>query len=205
MMALYIKFRNYLDNLPLATRIAFFIFCFFIIYLFWSAAFWQENRDARQKVTDKLKTINIDIQNLQIQFKGLTAQIETKKATLAQQATSTQKVTEGAQSKIISSTEMQNVLENLLTNKYKLSLIEFQTLPAKPTAAAQATINLFEHGIVIKFKGDYFSTLNYLKAIEELKWQIFWDKLEYKVIQYPIAEITLQLHTVSDQEGWIHA
>ena len=46
--------------------------------------------------------------------------------------------------------------------------------------------------------------MHYLQAIEKLEWKIFWDKLEYKVIQYPKAEITLIIHTLSDQRDLIN-
>lgn len=205
-MPLYIKFRNYLDSLPLATRIAFFVFFFFIIYLTWNFNFWQDNKDARAAINIKITTITTEVRNLQMQLQALEVQLNNKKAEALAKANAPKQLDNSEnQPKLLSAIEMNNVLENLLTNKFKLSLLEFRTLPLKNIVPNQASVTLFEHGVLIRFKGDYFSTINYLKAIEELKWRLFWDKLEYKVVQYPIAEITIQVHTLSDEEGWIHA
>jgi MSHA biogenesis protein MshJ len=104
---------------------------------------------------------------------------------------------------LISPQKINEVLEDLLTTRYRLILLELKNLPPKAVALSQNNLRIFEHGIIIKFQGDYFSTMSYLQAIEKLGWRIFWDKLEYKVIQYPKAEITLQIHTISDQGVWI--
>jgi hypothetical protein len=39
----------------------------------------------------------------------------------------------------------------------------------------------------------------YLKAIEKLPLEIFWDKIEYQVTNYPMAEILIHIHLVEDK------
>ncbi len=46
------------------------------------------------------------------------------------------------------------------------------------------------------FESNYFDTLAYLIRLEKLPWCISWDNLEYKVIKYPDASVTLNMHTV---------
>ena len=54
--------------------------------------------------------------------------------------------------------------------------------------------------MIIKFQGDYFSTMNYLQAIESLPWRISWDRLEYKVIEYPNSRSNFT-NSYSQQSG----
>ena len=44
---------------------------------------------------------------------------------------------------------------------------------------------------------------NFLKKIEQKSWHIEWGQLTYKVIEYPKAQVTITIYTLSDDEGWI--
>ena len=56
--------------------------------------------------------------------------------------------------------------------------------------------NTSPRAIVLKFRGDYFSTMRYLKYIEELPWFLIYDQLDYVVTQYPTAEVSVVLEPV---------
>lgn len=47
--------------------------------------------------------------------------------------------------------------------------------------------------------GDYFAIVRFLQRIEGMKWQLFWDKLDYKVQHYPIAQVTIEFFTLKPQ------
>lgn len=53
--------------------------------------------------------------------------------------------------------------------------------------------NLDQDIITLKFEGGYFSFLHYLKQIEKLGWQLFFNSVDYEVTVYPMAAITLQI------------
>jgi MSHA biogenesis protein MshJ len=48
----------------------------------------------------------------------------------------------------------------------------------------------------LTLSGDYFSILQFLKRIEDLKWQLFWTQLNYHVDQYPQATATVDFYTL---------
>jgi MSHA biogenesis protein MshJ len=60
---------------------------------------------------------------------------------------------------------------------------------------------LYQHTFRIEFLSDYFSTLQYLKSIEQLPWPIYWDTMDYKVQEYPKADITIKFHVLSIQKS----
>ena len=87
--------------------------------------------------------------------------------------------------------------------------MELRSIAAEPVTQAEGdddaarVASVFRHGVEIRLRGGYLSTLRYLEALEALPWRFFWDSLEYEVTEYPIAEITFILHTLSSEESWI--
>jgi MSHA biogenesis protein MshJ len=56
---------------------------------------------------------------------------------------------------------------------------------------------------VIEFQGDFFSTLKYLRFLEEISGSFFWDSVSFKKVAWPEALVTLEIHTLSASEGFI--
>ncbi|WP_133129854.1 hypothetical protein [Legionella yabuuchiae] len=63
----------------------------------------------------------------------------------------------------------------------------FQDLIQLPSARTQYKLVL---------KGQYFPILKYLKRVEALPWQLYWDKMEYHVESYPEAIATIEFYTL---------
>jgi MSHA biogenesis protein MshJ len=103
------------------------------------------------------------------------------------------------------------LLRSLLLETNGLMLVSLSNEPANnitPDSAdgtdkKQATTSLYQHTEIIKLSGNYQQLYQYLSALEQSKWGLFWEQLHYKVTEYPIAEITLQVHTISTDEHWI--
>jgi MSHA biogenesis protein MshJ len=62
---------------------------------------------------------------------------------------------------------------------------------------------VYQHGLEVIFQGNYNSTLSYLKKLEQLPWKFYWEEVTYEVIKYPKAQITVRIHTLSLEKGWI--
>lgn len=71
------------------------------------------------------------------------------------------------------------------------------------STAQPAVTSAYKHGLQIEFDGNFFSTLDYLKKLEELEWNFFWDKIEFEVSEYPDATVILTLYTISLDKNWI--
>lgn len=76
--------------------------------------------------------------------------------------------------------------------------VEVETLKKQNDA-----LQLYMHGLEITFSGNFFDVVDYLKQIEKVKKRIIWDSLEYKVLKYPVAEVTLSVITLSDKPEWV--
>lgn len=62
---------------------------------------------------------------------------------------------------------------------------------------------VYKHGIVLEFRGDYVSTVNYLQNLEALPWKFYWDGMAYEVQEYPYAMVTVNVFTLSLDKDWI--
>lgn len=91
---------------------------------------------------------------------------------------------------------MAKALSDLLKQNNQLTLIKLDTLPVKQQQL------LYQHGLVLHFSGNYLATLNYLKSLEAMPWNFIWDSIDYQVKDYPLAEITLRVHTLSLEKSW---
>lgn len=65
----------------------------------------------------------------------------------------------------------------------------------------ETVVSVFKHAVTISLEGRYFDVVNYLSALEQLPWKIYWEFLDYKVEDYPNAAVTLRVYTLSTGEG----
>lgn len=122
---------------------------------------------------------------------------------------------------LITPADMTRILTSVLERQDGLTLVSFQNNAAAPlrtgisdadgqfleeeTDNIQSNVSgqVFEHGLSIEFHGSYFETLEYLLYLEEITAGFFWDSITFKQLQWPEAQITLQIHTLSLNAGFI--
>jgi MSHA biogenesis protein MshJ len=114
---------------------------------------------------------------------------------------------------LTSPADMTRILTSVLERQSGLELINFENraaVPLRADSAGTATAEgseldgqVFEHGLVIEFQGDFFSTLKYLRFIEEVSGSFFWDSVSFRQIAWPEASVTLEIHTLSANAGFI--
>ncbi|MBL4573771.1 MAG: hypothetical protein JKY86_11950 [Gammaproteobacteria bacterium] len=111
---------------------------------------------------------------------------------------------------LISPADMTRILTSVLGRQSGLELVSFQNRAAVPLRAGigvdednEVDGQVFEHGLVIEFRGDFFSTLKYLRFIEEVSGSFFWDSVSFQQLVWPEATVTLEIHTLSANAGFI--
>ena len=127
---------------------------------------------------------------------------------------------------LVTPAQMTEILGNVLDSQEGLELIAFQNKDALPlqsgvrnnaTADADATEGeefdefgqqplqgqVYEHGLVIEFQGSFFDTLRYLRFLENISGNFFWDVLSYELMDWPNAHVRLEIHTLSTERGFI--
>lgn len=96
-------------------------------------------------------------------------------------------------------------LNDILSQNNQLTLIKLDTLPVTTLLKAkQPQLNpIYKHGLIVTFSGSYLDTLNYLKALESMHWHFIWESIDYQVKDYPTAETTIKVYTLSFKESWL--
>lgn len=118
---------------------------------------------------------------------------------------------------LVDPAQMRIVLEELLRRQTGLALVSAVNRPARPvvaegesaegeTAAEPATNDapqLYRHSLVVTLEGSYLDCLAYLRAVEQLPWNIHWSRLEFESAEYPSNDIVIEFTTLSLDEEWI--
>jgi MSHA biogenesis protein MshJ len=105
--------------------------------------------------------------------------------------------------------EMTELLTRLLEEQGGLELVRVAALAPQPIGAEDASGRpapggvVYRHRFVLELRGSWDGVLGYLRRVEDLPWHVFWERLAYDVVEHPEAHITLELHTLNTEEGWI--
>jgi MSHA biogenesis protein MshJ len=127
---------------------------------------------------------------------------------------------------LVPAKQLPMLLQDVLRKTGKLELRRMQTLPVtnlqlqaleadttevdrsahdsgggESRAPAYLTAGVFKHAVQMELAGSYFQVLSYLEALESLNWRFYWQSLNYQVEAYPRAVITLNVYTLSTEEG----
>lgn len=106
---------------------------------------------------------------------------------------------------LVSPAQVLPVLQQLLAKTGKVRLLALTSKPPLPLLQhpERPDLGLFKHGIELHVKGSYFEVYTFIQAIEQLPWRFYWQSLNYKVVQYPNAEVRIELYTLSTSEEYI--
>lgn len=100
--------------------------------------------------------------------------------------------------------QMVSVLRELL-DRSDLTLVRLAVQPVtevRPADAGQSA--LYQHKLELILTGTFDDLSAYLRALEDLPWHLFWDRLSIETTNYPQLRIRLDVHTLSDQEIWMN-
>lgn len=127
--------------------------------------------------------------------------------TLQQQEQELQQQISQLTSYFIGSERMALVLQDVLKSSNNVKMKSVIASPPVPlTFADQGSDNkavIYQHSTMVVLTGDYFALTAVLERLDALSWSLGWQSIDYKVTEYPNAELTLHLLTVSDNESYI--
>lgn len=115
--------------------------------------------------------------------------------------------------KLVPPERMAALLEQVLNRNGHLQLVAMNTLPVSLFIEPSTDLNMvhatgqemqmYKHGVQITVRGSYADLLQYLTALEGLPTRMFWGMAKMNVVQYPSAELTLTLYTLSLDKTWL--
>ena len=112
---------------------------------------------------------------------------------------------QGQALQLIAPEQARSVLQALIANVRGLRMVALQTEPARPLVETQGLDLpvLYRHGLVIDLEGDYLALIEYLRALEQLPWRLYWYGLEVAADKPGARHFRLRLYTVSLRKEWI--
>lgn len=221
------KFTDWFDVRPQAERfilagIGFGGLIYLFVIMFNDPAQLEIASLDRQLNTVESRLIEQQTSAAELQLSGVEdpdSFIRERLAGLIQEQTLIQDGIESLAGNLVSPNGMTQVLTSVLDSQEGLTLIKVENVaPVALTngvtvASADAGnggsslrslgFQVFRHGLVLEFQGDYFSTLRYLLFLETMEENFFWDSFQFEQTLWPEARIRLELHTLSSEEGFI--
>lgn len=114
---------------------------------------------------------------------------------------------------LVTPQSMTRMLTSMLERQSGLTLISIentqpeivQSATDSPAGAGadQRSQNIYKHGLSIQLEGDYLTLISYLRRIESSPERFFWDELTFTQVEWPRATISIELHTLSTDEGFV--
>ena len=138
-------------------------------------------------------------------------ELRAQRAELEAQLSKVKSEIERQLSGLIAPEKMADVLRSMLQQQEKLKLVSLKNMPVAPFNPSGQTVEsepkegeagLYQHSMELVMDGEYFDVLEYIKRIESLK-GFSWETMNYEVIDYPKARVTIKISTLSLEEDWI--
>lgn len=199
-----------IDAFALRERILLFLTLVFVLYVIWNGLLLSPISAEKKRIASELAGLQQQTATAQQQIQSITggAVVDPNKENRERAAVLKKELAaldENIGHLAIGAAELTKVLSELLTKEPELKLVRIRNLESTPLEVAVAPPGgagtMYRHGLVIELEGSYFNTLRYLKALEGMPWQLSWSSLDYKVKEYPLAHITLTIHTLGLTEG----
>lgn len=210
-----------IDAMTVRERILLMVAIVTVIFVLWDNLFLRSLEQKRKQLNSQITAINKQIAGVDTQIqkvvgmfsidpdKNTRAEVLALKNEMKSIDSKLKELTLG----LIPPNRMASVLQDVLVTNTRLRLVSVKSLPARPLlvedreetkeAKKAGTTGVYKHGLEIRIEGSYLATLDYLRALEQLPWKFYWDRVDFKVVKYPHATATIVVHTLSLTEGWI--
>lgn len=221
-----------IDDLTLRERAVVFGALMTVLFLGWYAYLMEPLAKEERALVSELEAKRRQFQDLNDQFvlmtqKQGTGQDAANRRHLAELRAEEARVKEElniATTHLVKSEAMPDLLRQVLNKSQGLELVKLNGLgsvplvPPAPAAKGEAKVeepavegpktdgelaSAYKHGMEVQFTGDFFSTLNYLRKLEQLEWGFFWDSVDFSVSDYPRSVASIRVFTLSLNPDWI--
>jgi MSHA biogenesis protein MshJ len=215
-----------IDSLSLRERTMVFIGVIAVIFTLWDSILMSPLELEQKKIVSSLNKKNAERMVLITRVQESMNQSKedpdagniVKLKVLRSRLINVQADLESSTDKLVSPEDMPKILETVLHKTGGLTLNNLRSLGVTPLVAKEESEtvekteskltadnidNAYKHGLRIEFTGEYLTTLDYLKSLEELEWGFFWDSFELNVNEYPETKASVEIFTLSLKEEWI--
>ena len=192
-------------------RIWFVVALFLIVYLgFWfgvrpALEVIQTERTQQQRQQVLIEQIEREVASVETRLAGDPQAAQRSRLEQLQQRLVQVNQQLNQEANYVSAADNRALLKALLNQARGVKVVSAQALPAEQvyqdTETAEAAI--YRHRLQLVVKGNYFALANYLQQLEQVDWSFYWQRLDYKVLQAPEAEATIEIYTISLERDYV--
>lgn len=103
---------------------------------------------------------------------------------------------------LVSPDSMPKVIQSLLQQMKGLTVLSMKA--GQPKALMQeGQDNLYRHGLTLQLSGNYQNLYQFLAKAESLPWKFHWHDFQLTVTEFPTVELSVNVYTLSLEQGFI--
>ena len=208
------KFKEVLEHCGSRDRIFLFVLGFVIIYVICFIMIVKPVLKKKRDLEAHLNSQEVQKVTIQNQIKGFNTSMKdptfvkelNQQKALISKITAVEKQLKSMKPMLVNNTELATLTKTILTHPaYNVTLVNLKDVGDRPwTPELKEKVDISvegieEHGYVIEFKSDYFSSIQYVTWLEKLPYNIYWDNLQYKVLEYPKANIIVSMRVLTKE------
>lgn len=205
---------NKVDGFSVRERVLILLTALVLIAALWQTLFMQplQQRAAQRHaelsaLEQRIVSANQSLEEQILQLAGDGGEQRTRIASLRRRIDEINATLGNHAAELIDPAEMAQVLEGVLKEQSRLTLVRIRNTTPEPLSADEEpdAVTFYRHGLEIEVEGSYAACVEYLNAIEALPWRLYWQVLELDVIDYPRNRIRIEVGTLSLDQEWIGA
>lgn len=149
-------------------------------------------------INAKIVSIETVIQNIKSQFphENILSSLQSKDF---------QKDIDSLMKTSVSVDQLPSIMKEILDQHGEVNIIGLKQLPSELWITDQDLLpklsptvkNIKQYNFQLEFQGKYFDTLAYLSELEKLSTRLYWTNLEYKVTEYPEANVMVKFYLLA--------
>jgi MSHA biogenesis protein MshJ len=178
------------------------------------AALW--NMLLMQPLEARRKTLTAQVATLQNSIAAISQALGTGRTTdpttlALEQIKSAQEALAAVDSKLdatstglLAPQRVPEVIHDVLRQRGDVRLISLRTEPVVTLSPQSADgAGPYLHPVELIIEGRYLDILEYLRAMEALRWRLYWRTLELDSTHYPLDRVRIELGTLSLDRTWV--
>lgn len=211
-----------IEERPLRERLLVLVAVLAVIAVLWHLLLFQGQQQRGRRLEDRIASVKDEVSSLQQEKTELLERLQEdeqkalrhKKEQLREEIEKLDRKLREKSSELISPGRMAKQLRRVLQRSAELKLTRMANRPpgkvelanlidASEQVESDALPELYRHPLTITFKGTYSQAVRFFNKMQDMSSRFFWDRLEFTVVEHPVARLHLTVHTLSLDKAWI--
>lgn len=210
-----------IDALSLRERALVMLGAFMVMFLVWDWILMSDIGSRSKRVSGEINVIQERMQQLnqaiassaQVRGADPNAVLQSELLATRSRINKLDEILSEGSGSVIPPSAMAGVIEQVLRRQGRLKLVSAQSLPPQPvfdmpvaTSGANEADDIgtvYRHGLELEVEGRYLDVLEYLRQLESLDWQFFWETVALESDKYPSNRVRIRVYSLNLEEGWL--